>query len=58
MKAEEALKEFGLNDREVKVYLALLKIGTSSVHSIAEKTGIIRTTVYDIIKSLIEKFII
>ena len=55
MDAEEALKEFGLNDKETKVYLALLSLGTSSVNRIAEQADIIRTTAYDILKSLIEK---
>jgi sugar-specific transcriptional regulator TrmB len=55
MEPEQALKDFGLNDKEIKVYLALLNLGTTSVHKIAEKADIIRTTTYDILKSLIEK---
>lgn len=55
MDKEEALKEIGLNDREIKVYLALLRLGTSSVNKIARKAAIIRTTAYDVLKSLVEK---
>ena len=55
MDKEQALKQFGLNDKEIKVYLALLNLGTSNVHKIAERADIIRTTTYDILKSLIEK---
>jgi HTH-type transcriptional regulator, sugar sensing transcriptional regulator len=55
MDKEEALKELGLNDREIKTYLALLRLGTSSVNKIARKATIIRTTAYDVLKALVEK---
>lgn len=55
MEPEEALKEFGLSEKEVKVYIALLRLGTSSVNRIAEKSMLQRTTTYDILKSLTEK---
>lgn len=55
MNAEEALEEFGLTNREVKVYLALLGSGTTTAYEIARKTGILRQTVYDILTALIEK---
>lgn len=51
----ESLKEFGLNNKEAKVYLALLELGESKAHQIAHKTGISRPTVYDILEKLMEQ---
>ncbi len=55
MNPEEALENFGLTNREAKVYLALLESGLVTAHEIAKKTKILRQTVYDILSSLIEK---
>lgn len=52
---EEALKKFGLTERESKVYLAALTLGTATANSISKYAKIERTTTYDILKSLIEK---
>jgi len=52
---EENLKEFGLTEKEVKVYLALLKLGTALVQEVAKKAGTYRTYTYEILKSLKEK---
>lgn len=49
------LKKLGLSDKEVKVYLALLKNNALSVRAIAEITKINRGTTYDILKSLQEQ---
>lgn len=46
------LKKFGLSDKEIKTYLKLLEIGSSSVRKIAELTGLNRGTTYDILKNL------
>ncbi|MBT4121550.1 TrmB family transcriptional regulator [bacterium] len=46
------LKKFGLNDKEIKIYLTLLKLGPTSVRKIAEKSGINRGTSYDVLKNL------
>ncbi len=51
----QALKEFGLTEKEIQVYLANLQLGTSKVHAIAKQAGILRETTYSILKSLIEK---
>lgn len=58
MGVEESLKEFGLNDKEIKVYLALLELGSSRVNEIASKAKIIRETTYSILKSLTEKSLV
>lgn len=52
---EQELKEFGLTDKEIKVYLACLKLGTALVQEIAKKAGTYRTYTYEILKSLKEK---
>lgn len=48
------LKQIGLTDKEVKIYLTLLELGPGSVRSLAEKSGINRGTTYDILKNLKE----
>jgi len=55
MPIEEVLKEIGLSDREIKVYLAGLKTGPVLATKLAQKTGINRTNLYSILKSLQEK---
>jgi len=52
---EQELKEFGLTDKEIKVYIACLKLGTALVQDIAKKAGTYRTYTYEILKSLKEK---
>jgi HTH-type transcriptional regulator, sugar sensing transcriptional regulator len=52
MDMEQALKKFGLNDKEIKIYLALLQLGRATVLSIAKKAGIKRPTAYLILESL------
>lgn len=54
MKIIHILKQLGLSDKEIKVYLSLLEAGTSSVRSLAEKSGINRGTTYDVLKNLKE----
>lgn len=48
------LKKIGLNDKEIKAYLGLLKSGASSVRNLSEQTGLNRGTTYDILKKLQE----
>lgn len=49
------LKQIGLTDNEIKVYTALLKIGSSTVSNIAEHSGLYRPYVYDTLGRLQEK---
>jgi sugar-specific transcriptional regulator TrmB len=51
----EALKDFGLREREIKVYLTCIKLGSATVYSIAEKISLPKSTVYDILKQLEQK---
>ena len=52
---KSALKSFGLNDEEIKVYLSVLALGVATVRQIALDTNIKRTTIYLITERLIEK---
>ncbi len=54
-KLVEALKIFGLSEYEAKVLLALIAKGELTAKEIAEFSGVPRTSVYDVIKSLINK---
>src|SRR3989344_5326965 len=55
MNINEALKDWGLNDKEAKVYLATLQLGLSRVNDIAKKAGILRETTYFVLNSLIQR---
>jgi len=52
---KETFKEIGLTNNETEVYLTLLKTGSSSVNTIAEKSGLHRQAVYDALDRLLEK---
>lgn len=53
MEIRAYLKDFGLSEKEIEIYLSLLKGGAQPVRKIAADTGINRGTTYDILKSLI-----
>lgn len=52
---ERILKEVGLSDAEIKVFLELLKVDSAMASEISKKVGVYRTNVYDILESLIQK---
>ncbi|MBD3354368.1 hypothetical protein GF361_00105 [Candidatus Woesearchaeota archaeon] len=52
---EEALQQYGLSNKEIKVYLANLVMGSATVNTISKKADIHRTTTYDVLKQLMEK---
>lgn len=49
------LEQLGLSDKEAKLYLAVLELGEANIQQIAQKSGVKRTTAYDVINSLKEK---
>jgi len=49
------LEKLGLTHLEAKVYLELLKIGSTTTGPLIKKTELHRATVYDILKRLMEK---
>ncbi len=50
-----ALKNIGLTDNEIKIYLDLLKSGSSTAYEIGKRTGIYRVHVYDKLEQLMDK---
>lgn len=54
MQTEVLLKKFGLSDKEIAVYQALIQSGPSPVRLIAQRSKVNRGTTYDILKSLVE----
>jgi sugar-specific transcriptional regulator TrmB len=55
MEISEMLKSIGLTSKEASVYLALLELGTATVHPIATKAAIKRPTAYLILEQLQQK---
>src|SRR3989344_6795394 len=53
--ALDILRKIGLSDGEIKVYGALLDLGTAPLNRIHEKVGIERRNIYDILNKLIER---
>lgn len=51
----QALSSFGLSDKEIKIYLACLELGSATANEIAEKSYLNRSTTYDVLKTLLEK---
>ena len=51
----EILQELGLSQREVNIYLSLLKLGSASIRDIADQAGLNRGTTYETLKVLINK---
>lgn len=54
----ELLRDFGLEDREAKVYLTCLRLGQATPNLISHESGIQRTYVYNILVDLFEKGLI
>lgn len=51
-------KKLGFPDKSAKIYLALLRLGPSSVRSLAEKCELNRGTIYDALKWLQEEGVV
>lgn len=48
----ELLKQLGLNEKETKVYLALLELGSATVQEVADRAGVKRTSIYNFLEEL------
>ena len=48
----EELKLLGLNDTDIKVFIANLELGESTASQIAKKSGVPRASIYDILERL------
>lgn len=55
MMLQEQLREFGLSEKEVKVYVVLLGLGSSIVSDIAKKALVNRSTAYIVLESLVTR---
>jgi len=55
---KDILEKAGLSPNEVKCYLALLEIGSSSANEVSRKSGVHRVSVYDALRGLREKGLI
>jgi len=55
MQIQTILKNFGLNDKEIAVYLTLVELGPSPVRAVSAKAKVNRGTSYDILKELIKQ---
>lgn len=54
----EPLKNLGLSEKEVLVYLALLQLGRATPYQIAKKSGIKRPTAYVVAEDLVKRGLI
>ena len=54
-KIEKALKEAGFTKNEIKVYLALLRLGSTKAGRISKEAETNRSYTYDALKKLLEK---
>lgn len=52
---ESTLKKFGLNEKQIGVYLAILKLGSAPVRVIADTAQLNRTTTHDLLNDLIQE---
>lgn len=51
----EVLQNIGLNEKEAKVYVALLQLGRATAYSVAKHSGLKKPTTYVILEQLIKK---
>ena len=50
-----SLEEIGLKEKEINIYITLLKEGTQLANHIAKKTNILRSSIYDYLEILLNK---
>src|SRR5260221_2854692 len=59
LKVEKSIKnfliDFGITDKEITVYLTLLKSGPNTIMNLARETGIKRSTTHNTVEELIKK---
>ena len=54
----KALQNIGLTDGEIRVYLALIKLGPSTTGPITDKSGVSSSKIYHLLEKLLQKGII
>lgn len=55
MDLHQILEQWGLHQKEAKVYLAVLELGQSKAHEISKKAHLLRETTYFVLNSLINQ---
>jgi len=55
---QNILESIGLNEKEARIYLAALEVGSSPVSKIASKAKLNRVTAYDILEKLVKRGLI
>ena len=58
MKKTEILQKLGLNNKESKIYLSLVRSGPATISSISKNTGIHRPIIYNLLPNLKDKGLI
>jgi len=58
MELARKLEQAGLNQKEAKIYLASLKLGEATIQQIAKKSGVKRTSIYNLVDDLVKRGII
>ena len=53
-----ALKDFGLSEKEAKVYLTLLREGSCTITPLIKKTQFQKGSLYDMLERLMEKGVV
>jgi len=51
----ETLKSLGIDEKQTKVYLACLELGSGTVQEVAEKSGVKRTSIYNFLEEMKQK---
>ena len=51
---EQVLEQAGMSKKQAKIYLAALALGETTIKEIAQKSGIRRTTIYDVIQEMVD----
>jgi len=52
MDLEKTLKNYGLTEKQAKIYLACLELGSAPVQKISQKAGLPRSTCYEVLEFL------
>ena len=55
MVSHNVLRQIGFTDKEAKIYLACLELGTGTVVELSRKSGITRGSTYDILEEMLDK---
>lgn len=54
----DILRKLGMNNTEIRVYIALLEIGQTTTGALVKKAGVHSSKIYNILSSLVEKGIV